>query len=477
MRRPFDLFIIFAGMRTGSNFLETNLNAVGGIRCYGEAFNPHFIGYPKRGDILGITQTDRDRSPMRLIEAIRNQDDALGGFRYFHDHDPRILDEVLDDPRCAKISLTRNPIDSYVSTKIARTTGQWKLTKQGARKSDRAMFDADEFAAHLDEIRMFRRLVTGRLQRTGQTAFHVDYEDLRDVRVINGVARYLGVPGRLDTLDATMKVQNPAPLSEKVENFAEMEAALAALDPFDLGRSMGHERQLGPRVRHYVAAQTIPLLFLPIDGGPTDEVTAWLSAIKTEQMGAIETGMNQRDLRAWKRNRPGHRSFTVLRHPVARAHRLFCDRILSRGPDSLPQLRRTLVRHHGLPVPEDGIDGDWDVAKHRVAFARFLEFLKLNLRTQTAVRVHPGWASQSVALQGLAEFASPDFVLRECGLGRDLPDIARRLDVVDPPPYRPASPTHPIALEAIYDDEIEGLARAAYQRDYVTFGFGRWSGA
>ncbi|MEL7131520.1 MAG: nodulation protein NodH, partial [Pseudomonadota bacterium] len=44
----FDYFVVFAEMRTGSNFLEANLNALDGLSCYGEAFNPGFIGYPKK---------------------------------------------------------------------------------------------------------------------------------------------------------------------------------------------------------------------------------------------------------------------------------------------------------------------------------------------------------------------------------------------------------------------------------------------
>lgn len=35
-------------MRTGSNFLETNLNAFGDLLCHGEAFNPHFLAIPTK---------------------------------------------------------------------------------------------------------------------------------------------------------------------------------------------------------------------------------------------------------------------------------------------------------------------------------------------------------------------------------------------------------------------------------------------
>ena len=118
----FDYFVIFAEMRTGSNFLETNLNAFRGLRCHGEAFNPHFVVYPNATEVLGIDFQSREADPMRLLDAIKGEGGALGGFRYFHDHDPRVLDGILDDPRCAKIILTRNPAESYVSWKIAKQT-------------------------------------------------------------------------------------------------------------------------------------------------------------------------------------------------------------------------------------------------------------------------------------------------------------------------------------------------------------------
>jgi len=115
MSDRFDYFVVFAEMRTGSNFLETNLNAIEGLACHGEAFNPHFIGYPNKTDLLGISREARDKDPLKVIGALRDEPGALRGFRFFYDHDPRALDIVLDDPRCAKIILTRNPLDSYRS--------------------------------------------------------------------------------------------------------------------------------------------------------------------------------------------------------------------------------------------------------------------------------------------------------------------------------------------------------------------------
>lgn len=234
----FDCFVVLAEMRTGSNFLEANLNTFIGLRCYGEAFNQNFIGYPNRTDILGITREDRDREPNRLLDAIRAQESVLGGFRFFSDHDPRVLDPILQDRRCAKIVLTRNPVESYVSRKIAMRTGQWKLTNAVHARTHRISFDAAEFEAHLRRLQDFQLHILHALQRSGQTAFYLDYEDLRDVDVMNGIAAFLDIPERIGALDRKLKKQNPQPIEDKVRNFSEMEQSLARLDRFNLGRTL-----------------------------------------------------------------------------------------------------------------------------------------------------------------------------------------------------------------------------------------------
>ena len=225
MTRPFDSFVVFAEMRTGSNFLEASLNQIPGVSCFGEAFNPHFICYPKWSEALGVTLDQRQRNPHKLLSRIR-EEPGLSGFRYFHDHDPRVLDDILTDRRCAKIILTRNPLESYVSLKIARKTGQWKLGDAKHRKGAQVAFDADEFNRHLETLQGFQlRLMRG-LQVTGQTAFYLDYDDLNEVTVLNGLAAFLGEPDGLTATSRALVKQNPDPIEEKVINPADMAAAL-----------------------------------------------------------------------------------------------------------------------------------------------------------------------------------------------------------------------------------------------------------
>lgn len=474
MARTFEYFVVFAEMRTGSNFLETNLNAFEGISCHGEAFNPHFLGYPKTKEILGISQDVRDADPRRLLTVIKDQPHGIGGFRYFHDHDPRILDECLNDKKCAKIILTRNPLDSYVSWKIAQETGQWKLTDSKSRKDGQADFDSDEFNAHLEALQNFQVKLLNRLQTSGQTAFYLSYEDLQSVEIMNGLACYLGVDTQLDALDKSLKKQNPSPISKKVRNFNQMETALSGLDLFNLTRTPNFEPRRGPAIPTYVAAAESGLLYLPIKGGPESQVLNWMASVDSVNQDALQTKFSQKDLRQWKRKHPGHRSFTVLRHPVVRAHSAFCKHILGTGPDSYAALRQTLRRRYALPIPEDMPDSSYDRSAHRTAFAEFLVFLKGNLTGQTAIRVDAAWCSQTQALQGFGEFALPDRVIREDDLETEFAQLLATTKHEGDVALGSTAEELPFEMADIYDAEIETLAQDVYQRDYMMFGFENW---
>ncbi|NIZ60565.1 nodulation protein NodH [Sedimentitalea sp. CY04] len=474
MTEQFDYFIVFAEMRTGSNFLEVNLNAFDGLVCHGEAFNPHFIGYPNKTEILSITQDERDQNPAQLIGEIKAQNGALGGFRYFHDHDPRVLDIALEDPRCAKIILTRNPLDSYVSWKIAQATGQWKLTNVTRRREALADFDGAEFSRHVEALQDFQVLLMNRMQKSGQTAFYVAYEDLQSVDVMNGLARWLGLSDTLESLDDSLKRQNPAPVLSKVANADEMTVALSGMDRFNLTRTPNFEPRRGPSVPGYVAGVVTPLLYMPVQGGPVAEVVNWLAGLDGVEADGLLTKMNQKQLRQWRNGNPGNRSFTVVRHPVARAHAVFCEKILPAGSGSFNRIRETLRKRFKLSIPKDGPNPNYSLADHRVAFDTFLDFLRANLAGQTAIRVDATWASQSQVLSGFSELGSPDQILREDELAEELPHLARRVGRMKPGEVSVAAADRPYALEEIYDAALEEKVAKIYKRDYMMFGFGAW---
>jgi hypothetical protein len=450
----FTSFVIFAEMRTGSNFLEANLNALPGVTCHGEVFNPHFIGKLNQTALFGMDLAAREADPLAMLARLRSQTQGIAGFRYFHDHDPRVLPAVMADEGCAKIVLTRNPLESYVSLKIAQATGQWKLTNPAKLRHARARFDGPEFEAHVGALQAFQIRLMHMLQASGQAAFWIDYEDIGDLEVLNGLARFLGVAGRLEATDETLKKQNPEDIADKVENPEAIGPALARLDRFNLGRTPNFEPRRAAAIPSFLAAG--PLLFMPVRGGPEAVVRDWMARI-----GLVTGDFTQKSLRHWRRTYPRHRSFAVLRDPLLRAEAAFRDRILT---GALPEIRGHLKRVHKLDLPRPGTPMDPDA--YREAFLAFLRFARLNLSGQTGLRVDAHIATQTAVLQGFASHQGPDLVLREERLAEGLRFLCDEAGIACPPLPDLRQPT------ATRDAELEEAARDAYARDYVGLGLG-----
>lgn len=459
----FTSFVILAAMRTGSNFLEAQLNMLTGVNCHGELFNPLFIGKRDAEEMFGVGMAARDADPLPLLAAMRAQTEGLAGFRLFHDHDSRIIEHVLNDPACAKIVLTRNPVESWVSLQIALATDQWRLTNATRLKSARVSFDPAGFEAHLQAAQAFQQRILRSLQVTGQTAFHIDYDDLHDLEVLNGLARFLGVAARLEALDPRLKRQNPEPITEKILNPEVMETTLARLDLFNLAREAGAEPRRGPAIPGFVAGAG--LLYMPVRGGPEAQVRDWLSRLSPD---GLTGDFTQKTLRQWKRAKPGHRSFTVLRHPLARAYEGYCRVVLEGRND----LHRLMTRAYKLDLPRGP---EVALAAQREGFLLFLGWLKIYLGGQTGQKIDPHLASQTAALQGFAQFQPPDAVLREDRLAEGLGWLAAELGLTAPDLRLPPDDL-PIPLAAICDAEVQDAARDAYARDFQNFGFEDWSG-
>ncbi|MTH62794.1 hypothetical protein [Paracoccus shanxieyensis] len=460
MTQTFQRFVIFAEMRTGSNLLEATLNGVKRVTCFGEAFNPYMMGWPDKDELKGISKAEREEDPHKLLAALWDKPNHLPGFRYFHDHDPRVFDAIMDDRACAKIVLTRNPVDSFVSTALARQTNQWKLNETETPIPAAAHFDAAEFRLVTARIEEFQLRIQHRLQATGQTAFWLGYEDLRDADVMTGLLHWMGRRDVDRVLPASDQVpQNPRELAEKVTNFDEMQDALSRLDPFMLRRIPNFEPRKGPAVPSYmVGAAGKGLIFMPIKGGPTETVAGWMRA-----MGDLSEDLTQNALRQWKRDHVGHRSFTVLRHPLLRAWAGFES--LVRGNNA--ELRQLMRSVHRVALPRDEELGAMDDAQQAGLFAAFLDFLRRNLNGQTTLPTYPHWASQSEVLAGFSRMGAPDLVLREGDLARDLGWLADGAGIRAPAPLTGLR-DFPAFLS---EQSLRGAAKKAYLRDYVAFGF------
>ncbi|MEP5757825.1 MAG: nodulation protein NodH [Litoreibacter sp.] len=468
----FKYFVVLAGMRTGSNLLEEHLSAMPGITSFGELFNPHFFGKPDVRSQFGLSMAARDSDPVRVINAMRETADGLCGFRLFYDHDERTIDHVLSDPEAAKIILTRRPIDSYVSLKIARKTGQWWLGDMKSARAAKVPFDAEEYAEFLNTLNSFQEKLRHGLQVTGQTAFHINYDDLSEDEIITGLGKYLGADGPPDPSKVRAKVQNPTPVGARLTNHTVAEEALRTFEMPDLGHLPNHEPGRGPGLKFFRVCRSASLLYMPIRGAGHDPIPDWLRSVDPD--GDIQGGMTQKDLRKWKRQNPGHRSFTVLRHPLDRAYDAFCRFILPVDEENYGDIRSALTLQYDVPLPEDPESDSYDLDQHRAAFSAFLKFLAGNLGGQTSLRVDNSWATQTTLLYAIGQFLVPDRVIREEDLPSVLPQVAKEVGVIEGEAIVSFATEARFALTDIYDKEIETACEAAYHRDYVMLGFRAW---
>ncbi|MDB6181123.1 sulfotransferase family 2 domain-containing protein [Paracoccus fistulariae] len=463
MTPDFRSFVIFAEMRTGSNLLEATLNAIKRVTCFGEAFNPYMMGWPNTDALLGVTQEEREADPLPLLEKLTGKENHLPGFRYFHDHDPRVLEAIMANRSCAKIILTRNPLESYVSTRLAWETNQWKLNESEVPIQTQITYDSAEFRENLFATQEFQQRVVHQLQVSGQSYFAITYQDLRDADVLTGLLHWLGRTDLERVEPATDQVpQNPQDMAQKVRNFDEMQADLHQLDPFLLHHLPNFEPRRGPAVPGFSASGAgRGLIHMPLRGGPVAAVQDWL-----QQLGAVQGDFTQSSLRQWKRAHPGHRSFTVLRHPLHRAWDAF-RHLLTGAPE---EQRRLLRQVHRLDLPPVAQAAGLTPDQTADLFRDFLQFLRRNLNGQTTLPTHPNWATQSAVVAGFARFSSPDLLVREDQLAEDLDFLCRAAGVESPQLQAPGQAQWPDLLS---DKKLQQAAQAAYQRDYIAFGFDR----
>lgn len=500
MSGRFKYFAIFGSMRSGSNLLEQTLNQFSGITCHGELFNPSFVGYPKQEGFLGIGLEQREKSPESLIKAmIEDSMEGIAGFRIFHDHDPRTAQFVLADPDCAKIILQRDVLQSFISLEIARKTDQWMLRKAHNRRGAKVIFEAEKFESYRAQQESYYASVRETLQRSGQTAFWVTYPEQRDIGVVNGIARYLGHEEKLKAIKDTTLRQNPESLREKVENFDEMQATLSLSTEDSRVQASHIDTTRRANIPKMVSCITEPILFVPVPGGPNEEVLRWMytldggdapqpsytQAVADGQF--LHTGHNQRTLFEWMDSNPDLVTVSAVRHPLARAYDAFMTKIFPTGGDTYGAIRQQLIQHFEVPVPDVDLmedvsratleDAGYGIGQHRAAFHAFLRFLKDNLSDQTSIRKDGLWDSQMSFFVGFNTAVPISVIAKEGQMDAAFAYVETILDLPKPMIGMPIQPDHMFTLDEIYTRQTENLTRKAYKMDYIRFGFADYQAA
>ncbi|MEM8840797.1 MAG: nodulation protein NodH, partial [Pseudomonadota bacterium] len=220
-------FVIFGTMRTGSNLLESLLSQLPDVEMFGELFNPSFMMQPNCTDFLGWTLADRDADPIGFLERVRHSvPGRIVGFRLFDGHEARVADHVLADPECARIILRRDPVDSFLSLRIAQETDQWILRNPRRRKRARVRFDPQGYDRYVADVAAHYRELNEKMTAAGTTAATITYDQLTDLAEVNRLAAHIGSDARLADFAPEILRQNPEPREAKVSNAPEMLAHL-----------------------------------------------------------------------------------------------------------------------------------------------------------------------------------------------------------------------------------------------------------
>ncbi|GLQ35502.1 hypothetical protein GCM10007939_17850 [Amylibacter marinus] len=484
--QKFRYYVLLGNMRTGSNLFERTMQSFDGFTCHGELFNPHFVGYPIKESLFDMTVEQREQNPVALIEEMIALDaDVLPGFRLFTGHDPRILDHVLQDPRCAKIILTRNPMDSYVSHKIAKATDQWKLGDLHRRRTQKVEFDFDEFQLFLGKRRENADYIHSVLQTTGQAAFHISYDDLSEISVFNGLAKFLGSDEEIKNFGIRGSRQNPEPLSEKVSNYDQLCADVRQLNIFEPEIAPYLEPRHSPSSKRIQVANSMPLMYLPLHESRSDPISGWMASL--ERDGALpRSGLAGAEVNKWLNSHTDKWVFTCLQHPVERAYDSFCNLLLFKGTKGMNWVRNMMINFYQMDLPdpklrlgvstEDLIASGYSLEKHARNFKKFIPFLAGNLRNQTRAPALPAWGSQSVWIDSYARWCQPHMIipphrLKEC---QTWIEQMFELTPLADNPYQVAAHNFPLA--DVYSTDIERLTRRAYAIDYQKYGILDWPG-
>jgi len=415
----FRAFVILGTMRTGSNFLEASLSEIDGIACFGELFNPKFIGKLKQDTLFDYDLDRRESDHFGLLETVISHSDGLPGFRLFNGHDPRVLAHVLDDATIAKIVLRRDPAYCYLSLRHANATEQWRSGDFNRTRSEKVTIERAAFTTWRDEISAHYAFIEHALRSSGQTPFAIDYDELHDVALLNGIAKFFGVNGQLESASNKIKKQIADPPSRR------------------------HFRDGGPGVNRYLAADGVPLLYVPIRGGTGRVMEDWFAAL-----GAMQT-FNRGSLKKWRQETARLRSFTIVRHPMDRLIALYFSDIRS-------DLKDKLERRYGVKFSPHPTDDD---------LVKFARIVRATAASQTSMTAPPGWAPQSDNLRDLGQLAQPDRILRDEDLSKELAELCASVGT-DCPPLPTAQ-----SLSIYHSEALDAEVHALWGEDYLNLGY------
>ena len=221
-------FLLVGMMRSGSNFLERQLNLLPDVRCHGELFNPAFIGFSHEaaGRLAGYTRDNPNARNADEDAFIAQVDQACDrefiGLRLFLDHSPAMTSRLLHDKNVAKVVLSRNLLEAYISLETARETGVWLTTEAAKAPPKPVKVDVNKLVTFSLRQSLYYNDVQTVLHQTGQSYLQIDYNEIKQLGKLNEIARFIGSKHQLKSVTEPIQKQNPGSLEERIADFPKL---------------------------------------------------------------------------------------------------------------------------------------------------------------------------------------------------------------------------------------------------------------
>jgi hypothetical protein len=221
-------FLLVGMMRSGSNFLERQLNLLPDVRCHGELFNPAFVGLGHEAagrppgyarEDTGPRNADEDAFIAKVDQAC---DRRVVGLRLFLDHSPQMTARLLYDPGVAKVVLSRNLLEAYISLETARDTGVWLTTEAAKAPPKPVKVDINKLVTFALRQSLYYNDVQTVLHQTGQSYLQVDYNEIKNLAKLNQIARFVGSKHEFKNVSEPIQKQNPGSLEEHILDFPKL---------------------------------------------------------------------------------------------------------------------------------------------------------------------------------------------------------------------------------------------------------------
>jgi len=381
-------------------------------------FSPYQFEIFKSSQSVGEDIDLRERYPAAFLDKLLDLDGSMRAFSYGRGDDPRALRLIIQDARILKVIV---------------------FPKRTA------------FLPEAD--REFYGEVSYQLSCSGQTAFWVAEDESECPSIRSGLKRW--ILGRDTGGDRTELSLLPSYSDDP--HLCEMNRSDGAASrfvsyfpaDFEAGPSVSISKVIGGSFGRGV-------LFSPIRYSMDLEVKRWM-----ERDPSSKNFNSTRELRLWKAAHVGHKSFTVIRHPVLRSWLAYLD--LVNGPYG--KLRGILRNRFSLNLsPSIGDEEECDKLHHNEQFIGFLKFLNRNLHGQTSVATRQGWSSQINIVSAYSRKMNIDMVLREWEIPKYRAEIESFMHCSLPTPDLQEIP------DGINTREVHRLVQAAYWKDYIHFG-------